>query len=85
VQRLNLHPPASLSTLCAPAASIRPCSLASRQHSASSKGNGLRRFPLVGRYAKTSEIAAIASWLLFEAPLYLTGDVIPVDGGSAAQ
>jgi len=37
-----------------------------------------------GRYADVSEIAETAAWLLLEAPLYLTGATIPIDGGWAA-
>jgi NAD(P)-dependent dehydrogenase (short-subunit alcohol dehydrogenase family) len=37
-----------------------------------------------GRYADVGEIAETAAWLLLDAPLYLTGAAIPVDGGWAA-
>jgi 3alpha(or 20beta)-hydroxysteroid dehydrogenase len=37
-----------------------------------------------GRYADVSEIAETAAWLLLEAPLYLTGAALPIDGGWAA-
>jgi NAD(P)-dependent dehydrogenase (short-subunit alcohol dehydrogenase family) len=37
-----------------------------------------------GRYADLGEIAEAAAWLLLEAPLYLTGAAIPIDGGWAA-
>lgn len=39
----------------------------------------------VARAATPEEIAATAYWLLFERPVYLTGAVIPVDGGFTAQ
>lgn len=38
----------------------------------------------VGRLAEASEIAAVALWLCDEAPGYLTGDIITVDGGVGA-
>ncbi len=34
----------------------------------------------VGRLGRPDEVAALAAWLLTEAPEYLTGAVIPVDG-----
>lgn len=38
----------------------------------------------VGRLAEASEIASVAVWLCDEAPGYLTGDIITVDGGVGA-
>lgn len=37
-----------------------------------------------GRYADVDEIAQTAAWLLLEAPVYLTGATVPIDGGWAA-
>lgn len=37
-----------------------------------------------GRYAKPSEIAEVVAYLALEAPTYLTGAAIPVDGGFRA-
>lgn len=39
----------------------------------------------VRRYADVSEIAATAAWLLLDAPLFLTGAALPIDGGWAAK
>jgi NAD(P)-dependent dehydrogenase (short-subunit alcohol dehydrogenase family) len=39
-----------------------------------------QRIPM-GRYAYPNEIAQFAAWLLADAPPYLTGAVLPVDGG----
>lgn len=38
----------------------------------------------VGRLAEASEIADVAVWLCADAPGYLTGQIIPVDGGVGA-
>ncbi len=38
----------------------------------------------IGRYAQVGEIADTAAWLLLDAPLYLTGATVPIDGGWAA-
>jgi NAD(P)-dependent dehydrogenase (short-subunit alcohol dehydrogenase family) len=38
------------------------------------------RIPL-GRYGQPAEIAALVAWLLLEAPPFLTGAVLPIDGG----
>lgn len=38
----------------------------------------------VGRYGRPDEIAALISWLLADAPPFLTGAVLPVDGGMTA-
>ena len=38
----------------------------------------------VGRLAEASEIADVAVWLCDDAPGYLTGEVIAVDGGVGA-
>jgi NAD(P)-dependent dehydrogenase (short-subunit alcohol dehydrogenase family) len=38
----------------------------------------------IGRYATTAEIAAAAAWLLLDAPIYVTGTTVPIDGGWAA-
>jgi NAD(P)-dependent dehydrogenase (short-subunit alcohol dehydrogenase family) len=35
----------------------------------------------VGRYGRPDEIAALVAWLLLEAPPFLTGAVLPIDGG----
>ncbi|MFM1786981.1 MAG: 3-oxoacyl-[acyl-carrier-protein] reductase, partial [Actinomycetota bacterium] len=35
----------------------------------------------LGRYAATSEIAGVATFLASESASYITGAVIPVDGG----
>ena len=40
----------------------------------------LERIP-VGRYGHPEEIAALVAWLLLEAPAFLTGAVLPIDGG----
>jgi NAD(P)-dependent dehydrogenase (short-subunit alcohol dehydrogenase family) len=40
----------------------------------------VERIP-VGRYGRPEEIAALAAWLLVDAPEFLTGAVLPVDGG----
>ena len=37
-----------------------------------------------GRIADPADVAQAASWLLLDAPSYLTGAVIPVDGGQTA-
>jgi NAD(P)-dependent dehydrogenase (short-subunit alcohol dehydrogenase family) len=37
-----------------------------------------------GRIADADEVADVAAWLLLDAPDYLTGAVIPVDGGQLA-
>ena len=38
----------------------------------------------LGRLGEPQEIAALATWLLLDAPAFLTGAVIPVDGGQTA-
>ena len=38
----------------------------------------------IGRFGEMHEIAEVVDWLLREAPAYLTGTVIPVDGGRTA-
>ena len=35
----------------------------------------------IGRYGRPEEIAALVVWLLAEAPAFLTGAVLPIDGG----
>jgi NAD(P)-dependent dehydrogenase (short-subunit alcohol dehydrogenase family) len=40
----------------------------------------VERIP-VGRYGEPSEIAALIAWLLTDAPPFLTGAVLPIDGG----
>jgi NAD(P)-dependent dehydrogenase (short-subunit alcohol dehydrogenase family) len=35
----------------------------------------------MGRIAKPEEVAATATWLCSEAASYITGAVVPVDGG----
>ena len=35
----------------------------------------------MGRYGDPAEVAQVAAWLLAEAPPYLTGQTIVVDGG----
>jgi NAD(P)-dependent dehydrogenase (short-subunit alcohol dehydrogenase family) len=40
----------------------------------------VERIP-VGRYGEPGEIAAVVVWLLVDAPAFLTGAVVPVDGG----
>lgn len=40
----------------------------------------VERIP-VGRYGRPEEIAALICWLLADAPPFLTGAVLPVDGG----
>lgn len=40
----------------------------------------VERIP-VGRYGRPEEIAALIAWVLADAPPFLTGAVIPVDGG----
>jgi NAD(P)-dependent dehydrogenase (short-subunit alcohol dehydrogenase family) len=47
-------------------------------------GHWRETIPL-GRYAGLEEIAETAAWLLLEAPAFLTGAAIPIDGGWAAQ
>jgi NAD(P)-dependent dehydrogenase (short-subunit alcohol dehydrogenase family) len=44
----------------------------------------LERIPM-GRYGHPNEIAEFAAWLLAEAPPFLTGAVLPVDGGMTTQ
>jgi meso-butanediol dehydrogenase/(S,S)-butanediol dehydrogenase/diacetyl reductase len=43
----------------------------------------LDRIP-VGRYGEPQEIAELVVWLLIDSPAYLTGAVIPIDGGMTA-
>jgi NAD(P)-dependent dehydrogenase (short-subunit alcohol dehydrogenase family) len=38
----------------------------------------------VGRLGRPEEVAAFASWLLLDAPGYLTGAVLPIDGAQTA-
>lgn len=38
----------------------------------------------VGRLARPQEIAELACWLLLDAPAFLTGAVIPIDGGQTS-
>jgi NAD(P)-dependent dehydrogenase (short-subunit alcohol dehydrogenase family) len=40
----------------------------------------VERIP-IGRYGRPEEIAALVAWLLLEAPPFLTGAVLPIDGG----
>jgi NAD(P)-dependent dehydrogenase (short-subunit alcohol dehydrogenase family) len=40
----------------------------------------VERIP-VGRYGRPEEIAALVAWLLLESPPFLTGAVLPIDGG----
>ncbi len=35
----------------------------------------------IGRYGEPAEIARLATWLLTDAPPFVTGAVIPIDGG----
>lgn len=44
----------------------------------------LRQETPVGRFGEMTEIAEVVDWLLREAPAYLAGSVIPVDGGRTA-
>lgn len=44
----------------------------------------LRQETPIGRFGEMHEIAEIVDWLLREAPAYLAGTVIPVDGGRTA-
>lgn len=39
----------------------------------------------VGRYGHPEEIAALAAWLLADAPAFLTGAVLPIDGGMTVR
>ena len=43
----------------------------------------VERIP-AGRYGEAREIGAFAAWVLAEAPPYLTGSVLTVDGGMTA-
>ena len=40
----------------------------------------VERIP-VGRYGRPEETAALVAWLLLESPQFLTGAVLPIDGG----
>ena len=40
----------------------------------------VERIP-IGRYGRPEEIAALVAWLLLESPPFLTGAVLPIDGG----
>jgi NAD(P)-dependent dehydrogenase (short-subunit alcohol dehydrogenase family) len=40
----------------------------------------VERIP-VGRYGRPEEIAELVGWVLLEAPPFLTGAVLPIDGG----
>ena len=40
----------------------------------------VERIP-VGRYGRAEETAALVAWLLLESPQFLTGAVLPIDGG----
>jgi NAD(P)-dependent dehydrogenase (short-subunit alcohol dehydrogenase family) len=40
----------------------------------------VERIP-VGRYGEPGEIAELVTWLLLDAPAFLTGAVLPIDGG----
>jgi NAD(P)-dependent dehydrogenase (short-subunit alcohol dehydrogenase family) len=42
-----------------------------------------QRIPM-GRYGHPNEVAQFAAWLLAEAPPFLTGAVLPVDGAMTA-
>ena len=39
-----------------------------------------RKIP-VGRYGRPEEIAELVAWALLDAPAFLTGAVLPIDGG----
>ncbi len=39
----------------------------------------------IGRIAEPEEVASVALWLLSEAPVFLTGHILTVDGGFTAQ
>ena len=39
----------------------------------------------VGRYGHPEEIAALVAWLLADAPAFLTGAVLPIDGGMTVK
>ena len=38
----------------------------------------------IGRFGDMAEIANLVSWLLHDAPQYMTGVVLPIDGGRTA-
>jgi len=40
----------------------------------------VERIP-VGRYGRPEEIAELVAWVLLDAPPFLTGAVLPIDGG----
>lgn len=44
----------------------------------------LQRETPIGRFGEMQEIADVVDWLLREAPAYLAGTVIPIDGGRTA-
>jgi 3-oxoacyl-[acyl-carrier protein] reductase len=44
------------------------------------KAELLKQIPL-GRFASPDEVASVVTWLASDAAAYITGAVIPVDGG----
>ena len=46
-------------------------------------GGFVERIP-AGRYAEAHEIGSFAAWVLADAPAYLTGSVLTIDGGMTA-
>nr|WP_255407326.1 SDR family oxidoreductase [Blastococcus haudaquaticus] len=45
----------------------------------------MARLHPLGRVGEAYEVAAVVTWLLSDASSYVTGAVIPVDGGRAAR
>ena len=59
-------------------------SLSNRQHDVNSTPTSRADYEkqtLMGRIAKAEEVAATATWLCSDAASYVTGAVVPVDGG----
>jgi NAD(P)-dependent dehydrogenase (short-subunit alcohol dehydrogenase family) len=64
-------------------ATVRTQRVAALLEDAEFVANALRRIPM-GRFAEVSDVAMATAWLVSDAAVFVTGQVIKVDGGSLA-